>query len=386
MLLALWYSSNLVRLYKAITLYDADKITENFVSMYQIFPAKVIPPSQTPFVFETNLQPLPQSFYIDGETIAVPEFLAHSRTTSLLVVKNGELVAEEYFLGMTQDQQHISFSVAKSFVSALFGIALEEGYIDSIEQRVTDYVPELIGTGYDNVRIKDVLQMSSGVKFNEDYGDFSSDINRFSRAIAFGQSLDEFSASLTRQREPGTYHHYVSIDTQVLGMVLTRALDVSLTDYLQEKIWQPLGMEHMGYWLRDDQNMELALGGLNVTPRDYAKFGWLFANQGNWQGQQLVPAQWVADSTTADAPHLMPGENNPASSSSYGYGFQWWIPLGAEDEFVAQGIYHQFIYIDPDQSLVIVKTSANHQYNDRSYQWGKKHLALFRSISQHYRR
>ena len=145
-----------------------------------------------------------------------------------------------------------------------------------------------------------------------------------------------------------------------------------------------MGMEHPAYWLMDDFGMELALGGLNVTVRDYAKFGWLFANKGNWQGKQLVPAQWVLDSVTPDAPHLMPGVDNPFSSNSYGYGYQWWIPLGADDEFVAQGIYNQYIYIDPDQQLVIVKMSANHLYNDSSYNWAGKHLAMFRAISKHY--
>jgi hypothetical protein len=379
------YSQNIIRLYTAVTLYDEDKITENFLSMYQNFNANKIPASQQPFVFPTQLSSLPESFEVNGETINVSDFLSQSGTTGFLVLKDGKIVHEAYFQGHAETKQHISFSVGKSFLSALFGIAIDEGYIKSIEQTVTDYVPELAGSGYDGVRIKDVLQMSSGVEFNEDYGDFYSDINRFSRAIALGTSLDEFSGSLQRSRPPGTYHHYVSIDTQVLGMVLDRALSVSLSQYLQQKLWEPMGMEYPVYWLKDDVNMELALGGLNVTLRDYAKFGWLYANYGNWQGKQLVPRQWVIDSVTPDAPHLMPGANNPASSSASGYGYQWWIPEGADDEFAAQGIYHQYIYIDPDSKLVIVKNSANHLFNDKSYNWSKKHYALFRAIERHFR-
>jgi CubicO group peptidase (beta-lactamase class C family) len=178
-------------------------------------------------------------------------------------------------------------------------------------------------------------------------------------------------ASLEREREPGTYHHYESIDTQVLGMVLTRATGKSLTDYLSEKfgnLWQPLGMEHKAYWFTDDDDMELALGGLNVTLRDYAKLGWLYLNLGQWknaQGQikQIIDKQWVIDSTSEDALHLLAGENNPASTSSSGYGYQWWLPLNADDEFATQGIYNQYIYIDPDKKLVIVKNSANHRYH-----------------------
>lgn len=387
--LLLVYQKNLVRLYTAITLYEEDKIVHNFLSMYESFNSTIIPASTEPLPFSEEPKPLPNSFNYDNHPMPLTGFLEDTQTTGLLVLKDGNIVFENYWLGHANGKPHISFSVAKSFVSALMGIAIEEGFVTSIEEAVTDYVPELVGSGYAGVSIKDVLQMSSGVRFNEDYGDFNSDINRFSRATAFGTSLDDFSASLVRERDPGTYHHYVSIDTQVLGMVLTRATGKSLTQYLSEKIWQPLGMEHQAYWLADDNNMELALGGLNVSLRDYAKLGWLFLNQGAWTDSQnnttqIVPKQWVIDSTTADAPHLVAGENNPASSSSFGYGYQWWLPLGAEDEFAAQGIYNQYIYIDPDQNLVIVKNSANHRFTDKSLNWSAKHYAMFRAISEHY--
>jgi CubicO group peptidase (beta-lactamase class C family) len=382
----LLYQQNIHRLYTAITLYDEDKIVHNFLSMPESFNATRIPPSTEPFVFPQQLTSLPETFTLEDSSLNLKDFLVDSGTTGLLVIKDGVIRFEQYYLGNEAGKQHISFSVAKSFISALLGIAINDGLIKSIEQPITDYVPELVGSGYDGVRIKDILQMSSGVKFNEDYGDFYSDINRFSRATAFGTSLDEFSASLVREREPGTYNHYVSIDTQVLGMLLTRVTHKTLSEYLQEKIWQPLGMEYQAFWLKDDVGMELALGGLNVSLRDYAKLGWLYLNKGKWGETQIVPAQWVIDSTTPDAPHLMPGKNNPASSSSFGYGYQWWIPLGADDEFAAQGIYHQFIYVDPDQHTVIVKTSANHRYNDKSLHWSDKHMAMFRAISQHFSR
>jgi CubicO group peptidase (beta-lactamase class C family) len=381
------YQKNLLRLYTAVTLYDEDKIVNNFLTMYQSFNAAVIPASTQPFYFPVEAQPLPDSFEYDNSVISTQNFIEDSQTTGLLVIKDGKIVYEDYWLGHQQNKQHISFSVAKSFVSALMGIAIEEGDVANIEQAVTDYVPELMGSGYEGVSIKNVLQMSSGVQFNEDYGDFNSDINRFSRATAFGTSLDDFSASLVGEREPGTYHHYVSIDTQVLGMVLTRATGKSLTQSLSEKIWQPLGMEHQAFWLADDDDMELALGGLNVSLRDYAKLGWLYLNQGTWTDNQnnihqVVPKQWIIDSTKADAPHLVVGENNPASSSSFGYGYQWWLPLDAEDEFAAQGIYDQYIYIDPDQKLVIVKNSANYRFTDKSLNWRAKHYAMFRAISE----
>ncbi|MGJ8682134.1 serine hydrolase domain-containing protein [Paraglaciecola sp.] len=389
LIIALVYQKNLVRLYTAVTLYDQDKIVQNFLSMYQTFNATYLSEAEHKYTFPRDIQPLPITFEFQQSNLSLNSFITDSQTTGLLVIKNGNIVFEDYWLGHSEEKQHISFSVAKSFVSALVGIAVADGSIKSIQQAITDYVPELKGTGYDGVRIKDILQMSSGVKFNEDYADFYSDINRFSRATAFGTSLDDFSGSLEREREPGSFHHYVSIDTQVLGMLLTRATQTSLTEYLNEKLWQPLGMEYPGYWLADDTNMELALGGLNLTLRDYAKLGWLYLNKGRWQthnGQvlQLVPEQWVVDSTTPDAPHLLSGKGNPLSSSPLGYGYQWWIPLSAEDEFAAQGIYDQFIYIDPDQNLVIVKNSANYRYNDKSLLWKEKHYAMFRAISLHF--
>ncbi|MDM7861765.1 serine hydrolase [Alteromonas sp. ASW11-36] len=382
---AWFYSSNIIRLYTAITLYDEDKIADNFISMPQAFNATTLQPSSKPYRFPQAHAPFDDelAFAVDDSQETISTFLRASRTTSLLVLHDGKIVYEYYGETGAKNQPHISFSVAKSFVSALIGIAVEQGLIADLEQPITDYVPELIGTGYDAVPIKDILQMSSGVHFNEDYADFNSDINRFSRAIAFGTSLDDFSASLKSTRAPGEYHKYVSIDTQVLGMLLVRVTNMSLTEYAQIHLWEPLGMQDTAYWLSDDQGMELALGGLNITARDYAKFGWMYANKGRFNGVQIVPEQWVTASVTADAPHLQPGDN-PNSNSRYGYGYQWWLPVGRDDEFMAQGIYHQYIYIDPDAAVVIVKTSANHAYNDYQQRWAARHLAMFRALVSHY--
>src|SRR5690606_34488046 len=152
--------------------------------------------------------------------------------------------------------------------------------------------------------------------------------------------MAEFAASLVRERPPGTFHHYVSIDTQVLGMLVHRICGTTLTEYLEQKIWQPIGMERDAYWMLDSTGMEVALGGLNVALRDYARFGLLYLNDGRWQGQQVVPAEWVRASIRADAPHLTAGKDNPASSSSWGYGYQWWIPDPDMGDYTAAGIYN----------------------------------------------
>jgi CubicO group peptidase (beta-lactamase class C family) len=200
--------------------------------------------------------------------------------------------------------------------------------------------------------------MSSGVRFDEDYAEFHSDINRMGRTIALGNSINEFAASLKSERKPGEYHHYVSMDTQVLGMVLQQTTGMTPAAYLEEKIWKKIGMQSNAKWLVDDYGMELVFGTLNVTLRDYARFGRLFMNQGNWSGEQIVPAQWVKDSTTPDGPHLQPGKN-PLSSSRNGYGYQWWIPETPKNDFMALGVHGQYIYINPGKRVVIVKNSAD---------------------------
>lgn len=383
-LFALWRAIGwrLQRVWRVIHLFDKDVIVSNFLGMDQIFPAKTVHKPAQPYIFKRgDTIELPVSFKIAGGTRDSAEFLSHTGTNGLLVLKNDQVVFEKYYQGHTESTRHISWSVAKSFLSALFGIALERGLIGNIEETVTDYLPEFRGTGYDNVRIKDVLQMSSGVRFDEDYGAFGSDINRFGRILGLGGSLDKFSASLVNERPPGTYHHYVSIDTQVLAMILMRVTGLDMTQLLEQWLWKRIGMEHDAYWVGDDNGVELALGGLNATLRDYARFGRLYLNNGNWNGEQLVPAQWIQDSITPDAPHLQQGINTISETSS-GYGYQWWIPLGSEGDYTAHGIYNQLIYINPQHNLVIVKNSANSFYTEEEDQSFDQTIALFRAIAE----
>lgn len=372
----------LTRLYVAITLFEADKITDNFLNMNRVFnvrevqragPVFELPPSHTPIA-------LPEQFDSHGTRLKVDDFLVETGTNGLLILQNDEIQFEQYYQGHSAQGRHISWSMAKSFTSALLGVAVEEGHIDNIQQPVTDYVPQLKGSGYDGVSIKDVMQMSSGVKFNEDYADFYSDINRMGRIFAMNGALDEFIASLTREREPGTLNHYVSMDTQVLGMVLAAATNRSITDYMEEKLWHKLGVEQNAYWLVDSKGMEMAFGGLNASLRDYARFGRLYLNLGNWNGEQLVPRQWIVDSWTMDAPHLQPKEKSAETGLGWGYGYQWWIP--SEGEYLAVGVYNQFIYIKPDQNLVIVKNSSNPDYTQPENLSNDQSLDFFRTLAR----
>lgn len=345
------------RLWKFNTLFREDKIVQNFRSMHELVPFHVVHRGDAVYEFGRDSENLPETFDYKGKTYKIDELLENTWTTGLIIIKDDKIRFEKYYRGNTENTLNISWSVGKSFVSALIGIAVQEGYIKDIHTPVSDYVPQLKGTGYDGVSLKDVLQMSSGVKFDEDYHSFFSDINRMGRVVALGNSINDFAASLERERQPGTYNHYVSMDTQVLGMVLKAVTGKTPSQYLEEKIWKRIGMQADAKWLVDDADMELVFGTLNVTLRDYARFGRLYMYYGNWNGEQVVPRQWVIDSVTPDAPHLQPGDN-PNSDNKMGYGYQWWIPEHPKGDFMALGVYDQYIYINPAKKVVIVKNSA----------------------------
>ena len=377
-----YYYPKYQMLQEMLHLFDEDRIVENFRSFDQKWPVNTMTKSPQPYVYKQGVKSdLPTSFNFEGKDYDTKQFLTDSRTTGLLVIQNDSIIYEDYYLGNTADTRNISWSMAKSYISALMGIAIEEGHIESVMQDVDHYVPMLKGSGYEGVLIKDVLQMSTGVGFNEDYGDMSSDINRWGMGFATGASQDKFATTLEREIEPGTVNHYVSINTHVLGMVIKAATGRTITDYMQEKLWTPMGMEHDGYWLIDGQGMEMVLGGLNATLRDYAKIGSMYMHQGNWNGSQIVPADWVRVSTTPDAPHVMPG-----GDGFFGYGYQWWIPPGDDGEYMAIGVYNQNIYINPTTKTVIAKLSANHDYNDPNYLPARDDfaIAMYRAIAEQY--
>ena len=344
--------------------YDPAHITENFRTAGE-FPYSTVKTGE-PWHFkraEVEAE-LPPIYQYGGEVKLLDKLLDHTGTTGLLVVKDDTILFEEYYQGEAEGDRHSMFSVTKSFVSALIGIAIEDGLIDSIADPITKYVPELVGTGYDGTTIEDILTMSSGVGFTEDYGDLMSDVNRMSMTIAGEGSLDGFAASLEREREPGTYNNYVSVDTHVLGMMLVRVTGKTLTELLQEQIWKPLGMEYAANWFTDGEGMEVAMGGMQVALRDMARLGRLYLNGGKWNGKQIVPEAWVKASVTPNAPRLMAGKDNPGSATPFGYGFQWWIPSVPHGDFMAFGIYHQTIYVDPTTGIIIAKTSAHRGFTD----------------------
>ena len=352
---------NKERLSWVSSLFTGEEQHQNFNRVYEIFPTSKLFPSSKPLVFEKGAPlKLPSNFIFEDKVVNVDEYLSRTDTSALLILKDGKISYENYWLTGGKNVQWISMSVAKSFISALIGIAIDQRHIKSIDDALTEYVPQLKNSAYDNVRIKDILQMSSGASWNEDYSDPNSDINRSAKILAIGGSLDEFSASLKKELKPGSYNRYNSTDTQVLGMLLREATRTSVTKYMQEMLWHPMGAQDSGYWILDSKNMEMAYAGFNATARDYAKLGELYRLGGKINGKQIIPRDWVKASVKPDAPHLMPGDN-PLSDFPLGYGYQWWVP-DLSGDFSAIGVYNQFIYVSPKSNMVIVKLSANSIY------------------------
>jgi len=363
---------------------------ENFNRIKELMPVTTMKASNKPFEFaKSQAITLPEVFQYQGNNINSEAFLAQTDTSAFLVIHQGKVRFERYSLTGGRKVNWLSMSVAKSFIASAIGVAVEDGLID-IQKPITDYVPTLIGSAYDNVRVKDVLQMSSGAAWREDYTDTESDVLRLGNVMATGGSMDEFIAQMKREYEPGTVSRYNSGDTQALGMLLAAATNRTITNYIQEKLWTPLGMESDAYWMVDDHNMEMAFGGLNATARDYAKLGELYRLKGNWQGKQILPAKWIEDATTSDAPHLMPYAKQPhtTETSPLGYGYQWWLPDSTEGEYSAIGVYNQFIYVNPVRDLVIVKLSAFSDYsleNKEEYFKEIETIEFFRAISKQFK-
>lgn len=359
---AVWKREEITRLMAVNALFSPDRIVQNFSHMDQLFLTRPLSRGEGP------VSPLPpgESFVLPPEAEA---WIKTRSVTGLVILKDGQLRHESYYLGTGPDDLRISWSVAKSFLAALFGVLEAEGAFGSLDDQVTFYAPSLKGSAYDGATIRDVLTMSSGVAFNEDYLDFWSDINRMGRVLALGGNMDGFAAGLKdRAADPGTRWHYVSIDTHVIGMVIRGATGKDIPELLESRILAPMGLEAAPYYLTDGEGVSFVLGGLNLRTRDYARFGQMVLQRGQWQGQQVVPAGWVQVMTT------------PQAADGSAYGFQWWIPAdAAPGEVMAQGIYGQYIYINPGLGVVIAVNSADRGFEEPGV--SEQNIAMLRALA-----
>jgi len=251
--------------------------------------------------------------------------------------------------------------MAKTVTAMLVGIAIDEGRIRSVDDLAAAYVPALAGTEYGRTSLRHLLQMSSGVRFNEEAspGFVTNDAIQFvlDTYMRVGPGgVGAVTSFNDRERSAGTKFSYSSVETLVLGFVLARAIGRPVAEYLQQKIWQPIGAEADATWLVDNSGQEATYCCLNAVLRDYARLGLLLAHDGNWRGRQIIPAAWILEATTVhlDQPHVWPGTATP----NEGYGYQTWILPGERRAFMLWGAHGQRIYVDPRSKLVMVNTAV----------------------------
>jgi CubicO group peptidase (beta-lactamase class C family) len=361
----IWQREQITRLLAVNSLFSEDKIVHNFSHMDAAFLSTPVSRGNGP---TAGLNYGPNAL-LPAE---VAEWTDKRDVTALVVLKDGEIVHESYYKGTASEDLRISWSVAKSYLSALFGVLLDEGAIASLDDPVTKYAPALTGGAYDDATIRNVLNMSSGVTFDEDYLDKGSDINRMGRVLALGGSMDDFASGLSETfTQAGSEWKYVSIDTHVLSMVLRGATGRPIAELLSEKIIAPMGVERAPYYLTDGFSTAFVLGGLNITTRDYARMGQMFLQNGQYNGKQIVPQEWVEASTVPSAPTV---------EGEIGYGYQWWIPKDAEaGEFMARGIYGQYVYINRTKGVVIATNAADRKFREEGV--ADQNVAIFRSIA-----
>ena len=281
-------------------------------------------------------------------TMDVDAYMAGQRSASLLVLHDGKLRMERYGLNFDAAGRWTSFSVAKSMTSTLVGAALKDGSIKSMDDKVSDYIPQMKGSAYDDVSIRQLLTMTSGIKWNEDYADPNSDVAKFNnhKPEEGVDALVSYMRKLPREAPAGTRWLYSTGETNLVGILLNQATKKPLATYLSEKIWVPAGMEQQATWLLSKTGQEISGCCVQATARDFARFGQFILNGAKVNGQTIVPDGWLAEATKRQVPIDVPDR---------GYGYFWWTY--DDGSFTARGIFGQGIFIDPKRKLVIVSNA-----------------------------
>ena len=325
----------------------------------EIYRTRKVARAATPWTFKRAAPP-EINYRFRGQPSTLSDYLARNPVTGLLIARDDEILFEHYQYGRTDHDRMLSQSMVKSIMGLLVGLAVADGAIKSVNDTAETYVPGFKGSEYGRTPIRDLLHMSSGVDFGEER-DNNLDLDRLSRDMVIGlgpfrkgtiKSLTQFNHRIA---PPGTRFYYASIEPDVLGQVVLAAVGKPLSEYLQEKIWQPIGTESDGTWFLDADGFELPHMGFNAVVRDWARLARLLAHDGVWEGRQVIPAQWMIDATTV-APsdgYLAPGKATPG----FGYGYLFYLFPGSRRQFALLGFKGQRICIDPAAKLVMVHTA-----------------------------
>jgi CubicO group peptidase (beta-lactamase class C family) len=330
----------------------------NYSHLEQLFATHVIAAGTAPSLFQRAPQELAVSYSFQGQTYTISDYLARNPTTGLMVARDNTILFEHYQYARTDRDRFMSQSMAKTVTGMLVGVAVGEGSIRSIDDSAQTYVPSLAGTEMGQTPIRALLHMASGIAFTQNYGGTDDDA-KFSRALFAPNGAGPVAALAafnTRAAPPDTLWNYANIDPETLGLVVTHATGMSLADYLQTRIWQKIGAEHDAVWAVDSTGQEAAFCCIGATLRDYARFGLLLAHDGAWNGEQLIPRQWLLDATEPVEPGSIRAIDK--SPHPWGYGYQVWLMPGPRRSFVLEGIEGQRLFVDPESRLVLVHTAV----------------------------
>lgn len=360
----------------------------SFSYMDTIAPHCVLAPSSNP-------QPLPVAdnepafrYRFDGKTWGLDDYMNHQRATALIVVKDGKTVAQRSAYEPKPEDRLLSNSMAKTIVALAVGKALKGGQIKSLDEAAETYAPALAGTLYGQTKIISLLRMASGTKFVEDYSG-KDELARFQAAVRKGGPAAAAKVITERVHAEGSTFNYSSAETQILGLVLRGATGQSLCQYVQDKLWQPMGAESRATWLTNIvDRSEMAAGNFNTTALDYARLGLLLANDGVRDGTALLSANYLLDMTKTDRQpeQFRPGRMVHKESNHLGYGLQTWLLPGNHRRFALLGIYGQAIFVDPDLKLVMVHMAVGKDPSGDASgtQMGAERDALWRGVVAKY--
>ena len=339
----------------------------------QVYEGRLVRRAMTPSPLARASSEPAVRYEYQGQTFTLDDYLARNPATGLLVARGDTILIERYQYARHDRHRFMSWSMAKTVTAMLIGIAIADGRIRSVDDHASAYVPALAGTEYGRTSLRHLLQMSSGVRFIEEYSgkdDVAQLSNDTFRQVGSGgvEALMQFNV---RAAPAGIKFYYASAETQVLGLVLRSAVDRPVANYLQEKIWEPMGAEADASWLIDRTGQEATYCCINAVLRDYARFGLLLAHDGHWRGRQIIPAFWIEEATRV---HL--GQPQPDTG---GYGYQVWVLGGERRMFALRGVRGQAIYVDPASRLVMVHTAVRKQARDPGV---REANALWRGLVQ----
>jgi CubicO group peptidase (beta-lactamase class C family) len=353
----------------------------SFSNLDKLYPHNRLAKAASPFPLPKAAAEATIGYRFENRTLSVDDFLQRQRVTGLLIVKDGEILLERYQYDRMPTHRFLSHSMAKSLVCLAIGLALAEGKIVSLDDKVSKYVPQLAGNPYGETSIRNILRMASGVQFKEVY-DGKDDIARFVRIRISKGAIEALRAFTVREAREGTRFHYASSETVVLALVVRAVTGKTLSEYLTERLWQPMGAEADATWIRDIDGLEAGMGNFNAVLRDYGRLGVLLANDGAVGGKQILPKTFLLEATDW---RKQPAAFAPGRATPYfGYGYQFWLFPGAKRRFALLGVYGQSIFVDPELKLVMAVTAVAKTASVGKEPLSRERNALWRGLVARY--